>query len=382
MLFSDRTWRRIRRLRRRAWGVGLVVATGCLYWGGKLAWAHSVTSPTVVPANVPAWTMCATSAYQDWVVAAPAATPPDAWSDPELHQLEQTCSQCGAYPSGGDGMEFTLERPHWSYSSLDGVTFQDMVAPPQSSGWDGKIPVWALATPQGINEHLPLGLQIDPQVGTVEARIWPEQRRAEVAISLKESLTLPESGCSLEEAWKHLPNATSMGCLRREVADALFASRPGKLRRLLQGAQNWYGLAFNAEVTADQGRSLWNRIQDGWIPLGAWGDFVTDQVCAEGVTGDAVGTLFSVAMEADSGLKTGPWEGRKEQQAWVGAGRLHLRHQGALQRLDWLATQVNPYRVVLELTWTAEAETAEEVATMGPDLESVYTIHPNVIAGR
>ncbi|MBT9588047.1 hypothetical protein IV102_32220 [bacterium] len=348
--------------------------------------AHSRPPLTHLPENLPASVILASN---EWLPPTCAA---DALVDPRLHAQEETCNQQGIYPE--QLSDFELVGHNWSYSSLEGLQRSQREARPATPaqakelGWDGKTPVWGMFAPRGLKDMLPAGLSLSPEVRAVEGRLWPEQRRGQVVMHLSQDFTVsPDS--SLEEGWKHLPSAPVMGCLRKEVAGAIFRSRSGLMQRLLNPSEHWLAVSVDTELTASGLQSVWNRVQMGWVPMALWGDFSVSQIASSrdvGMSGDDKGTLYTVGLPPAVGTATRPWEGWQapgKPENWVGAGRLHWRVGESLRRVEWVA-QLEPGQVLVTFGWAEAAPTGEEgeVATMGPDLETLYTPRPNVIAGR
>jgi hypothetical protein len=346
-----------------------------------------------LPETLPVSVTYAEPAYQNWLPAASPAAAADALVDPRLHQQEESCNQYGVYPS--QQQDFCLSGPGWTYSSLEGLQCSGQTDAEhlsreraQELGWDGKAPVWGLFSPQGLSAYLPTGLSLSSEVRALEGRLWPQERRGQLVLHLVQDFTVSPDP-SLENTWKHLPSAALMGCLRKEVAQALFRSGSGLARRLLNPSDRWVGAAVDTELAAGELPSLWNRVQSGWIPMALWGDFAACLSASArdlGLSGDEQGTLYTVGLPAAAGTATRPWENWRppgKPEYWVGAGRLHWRGTDFLRRVEWVA-QLEPGQVVVTFTWSEAAPAAEEseVASMGPDLETLYTPHPNVIAGR
>lgn len=380
-LMSGKTARKLRKLRRRAWLVGLVLASGGLYWGARLALAHSRLPLRELPDTLPPCVSHASPDYQKWLPA-PVAT--DVLNDPVLHAQEESCNQQGVYEQGAD---LVLQGADWTYSSLEGLQrkpVEGVAHSPEKFGWDGRTPEWALLAPPTVRQWLPEGLELAHEVRAVEARLWPEQHQGQLVFCLRSECQLSEADESPEKAWKHLPSAPLMGCLRKEVAQSVFRVRCGPAGRLLNPAERWLAVSLGKELEAGDRLSLWSEFQRGWIPSALWGDFAVSQVASArnvGLTRDAEGTLYTLGLPAAGGTSTRPWESWG-QGDWVGAGRFHWKTTEALRRVEWVA-QLKPGEVVVSFRWNDAAPDAEsQVAVMGPDLETIYTFQPNVIAGR
>ncbi|MBN9419854.1 MAG: hypothetical protein J0I12_30645 [Candidatus Eremiobacteraeota bacterium] len=366
--------KKFRKLRRRAWLAGVAaMASGCVYWGSSLAWAHSRPPLTLLPQHMPEVVQRVAPGQESWIPSLLGA-PVDLLANPELHAQEENCNVAGFYADSTP--EFELKGPGWSYSSLEGMLAQasaPVQEDPKKFGYRGDAPVWMLVEAKRLAASLPAGIHLSPRVRAVESRMWPAQQRGEVMIHFTQALNLPTSKkmLSLEQVWKHLPSAPVMGCLRKEVADAVLANHG----RLTNGAEHWVGAALPVELRESQWNSLWNSIQSGWTPSALWVDFACSGVASGrdvALSHDDQGTLFAVGMEAMAGSSTVPGDG-------VGAGRF----QWESHRVEWTAS-VSEGQLLIAYHWSEspiEADTAE-VATMKPDLETLYTIRPNVLAGR
>jgi hypothetical protein len=418
MLLSSRNLRKLKRLRRRAWVAAMLLGfSGCAYLGGKLALAHTQPAP-VLPdtASLPHYTLCAQTAYADWLGEAAAgstvcvegrvaAQPVDALADPRLHAFEESCNDTGCYE--GEVEDFELQATAWKYSSLEGLTTQAAeagrsAAPVDESrtqqlkalGWDETVPLWALVTPHALQRFLPAELRIGSGVQAIEARLWPQQSRGQFSVALAQPLDISENKQSLADVWKQLPSARMMVCMRREVSAALCRAegdvwRVSLLRRLLLPSEHWVGLAVEQELSPTAVGENWERLHQGWLPTSCWGDYTADSVGSAqhvGVAARPGGTLFHVGMAAESGTHTVPWEGWQpagQPEDWVGAGRFDWRQGPSdVRRVEWVAQNAGT-RLVFHFRWSgAPVPDESEVATMGADEETLYTPNPNVIAGQ
>ncbi len=366
--------KKFRKLRRRAWLAGMAtMATGCVYWGSSFAWAHSRPPTKLLPEQMPEVVHHVAAGQEAWLPTL-AGNPVDLLANPELHAQEENCNVAGFYADSSP--EFELKGNGWSYSSLAGMESQTPASlsdDPKKYGYRGDAPVWMLVDAGRLAGCLPAGIRLSNRVRAVESRLWPQQQRGELMIHLKDGLSLPaaKNMLTLEQVWKHLPSAPVMGCLRKEAADAVL----GNCGRLTHGAEHWLGVALPVELHESQWNSLWNSIQAGWTPSALWVDFACAGVASGrdvALSHDDQGTLFAVGMEALAGSSTVPGDG-------VGAGRF----QWESHRVEWVAT-VSEGQLLISYHWSEspiESDTAE-VATMKPDLETLYTIHPNVLAGR
>lgn len=414
MLLTSKNLRKLKRLRRRAWMVGMVLGfSGCAYWGGQLAFAHTRPVPVLPnPSQLPAWTACAQPGFSGWLgLQEPGAvwlklqdTVPavDPLSDPRLHENEQACNDSGTF---GGGDEFELNGEGWNYSSLEGLSGQTQptpqTGPPDPEqlrplGWDGQVPVWALWSPRGLAELMPDGLRPGVPLQAVEARLWPQQSRGQISVVLDHPLELPKSDWKLEEAWKQLPSARFMFCMRKEVLSALCQAsgdgwRNSLVRRLLLPSEHWVGCALEQELSPQAVRENWSRVHQGWLPVGLWGDYSAQVGGAQNIALCSTdrGSLFTLGLPAQPGTSTGPWENWSkpdsggEEHHWLGAGRLDWRSAPTeLRRIEW-AAEAEQSRIVFHIHWSAPVAAEEnEVATMSPDVETIYTPRPNVIAGQ
>ena len=366
--------KKFRKLRRRAYLAGVAaMASGCVYWGSSLAWAHSRVPLSLLPEQMPEVAQRVAAGQEAWLPVL-ASEPIDLLANPELHAPGANCNVAGFYADSSQ--DFELKGDNWSYSSLEGMRSQTPAPAkedPKKYGYRGDAPVWMLVDARRLAPSLPAGIRLSSRVRAVESRMWPQQQRGEVMIHLKDGISLPDSKnmLTLEQVWKHLPSAPVMGCLRKEAADAVFENRG----RLTHGAEHWLGAALPVELHESQWNSLWSSIQSGWTPSALWVDFACAGVASGrdvALSCDDQGTLFAVGMEAVAGSSTVPGDG-------VGAGRF----QWESHRVEWVAT-VSEGQLLISYHWSEspiEADAAE-VATMKPDLETLYTIHPNVLAGR
>ncbi|MBX3167706.1 MAG: hypothetical protein KF760_09850 [Candidatus Eremiobacteraeota bacterium] len=366
--------KKFRKLRRRAWLAGVaVMASGCVYWGSSLAWAHSRPPLKLLPEQLPELVQQVAPGQEAWLPTLPGK-PVDLLANPELHAQEENCNVAGFYADSAP--EFELKGSNWNYSSLDGMQAQTPARiqdDPKKYGYRGDAPVWMLVQADRLAPCLPAGIRLSPRVRAVESRMWPEQQRGEVMIHFKAPLSLPTSKkmLTLEQVWKHLPSAPVMGCLRKEAAEAVLENRG----RLAHGAEHWLGAALPLELHESQWNSLWNSIQAGWTPSALWVDFASTGVASGrdvSLSCDEQGTLFAVGMEAVAGSSTVPGDG-------VGAGRF----QWESHRVEWVASLADG-QLLISYHWSESPSESDsvEVATMKPDLETLYSIHPNVLAGR
>ncbi|MFN8610192.1 MAG: hypothetical protein U0931_21805 [Vulcanimicrobiota bacterium] len=367
--------KKFRKLRRRVGLAGVVVmASGCVYWGSSLAWAGTRPQIPHLPEQLPEVVTRVKAGQEGWLPKLYPSRPHDYLANAELHAQEENCNVAGFYADSSAELE--MHGSDWNYSSLEGMQSQTEPSSsddPKKYGYNGDAPVWMMADASRVAANLPNGIRLSPQVRAIESRLWPEKQRGELVVHLREGLTVPNDKniLKLEEAWKHLPSAPVMGCLRKEVADAVLANRG----RLTNGADHWIGAALPGELDASQWNSLWNRIQQGWAPSALWVDFACSGVASGRdvcLSHDNQGSLFAVGMEAVAGSSTVPGDG-------VGAGRF----QWEGRRVEWVAS-LSQGQLLISYHWSEspiEADTTE-VATMKPDMESVYNIHPNVIAGR
>ena len=378
------TSKKLRKFRRRAWLAGIVVmASGCVYWGGSLAWAHSRPNTYLLPPEMPSLLSRAKAGLEDWVPVLPPSKPQDLLANPELHAQEENCNVAGFYADSAADID--LHGEGWKYSSLAGLE-AEVGAPrsddPKKYGYNGDAPVWMMVQADRLAVCLPEGLRFSPRVRALESRLWPSEQRGQLLVHLKDGLSVStdKKSVKLDQAWRHLPSAPVMGCLRREVVSALFAPGGGRISHLANSGEHWVGAALDSPLDESQWDSLWNRVQAGWAPSAVWVDFSANQVASArevAMSHDDVGTLYAVGMEAVAGSSTVPGEGTPGER--VGAGRF----QWASQRVEWLA-ELSQGQLLISYHWAEaplEAD-AVEVATMKADLESVYNIRPNVIAGR
>lgn len=418
MLLSSRNLRKLKRLRRRAWVAAMLLGfSGCAYFGGKLALAHTQPAP-ILPdtGTLPHYTLCAQPGYADWFGEVAAGTAVsvegrvqmrrvDPLADPRLHAYEEGCNDKGCY--AGELEDFELQEGAWKYSSLDGLAVQDATAgrsaaPVDDSraahlktlGWDETVPLWALVTPQALQGFLPAELRPGQGVQAVEARLWPQQSRGQFSVALAQPLEIPQNELNLTDVWKQLPSARVMVCLRREVSAALCQAdgevwRASLLRRLLLPSEHWVGLAVEQELSSTAVSENWERLHQGWLPTSCWADYPAESVGSAqhvGVAAGAAGTLFHLGMAPESGTHTVPWEGWQppgQPEEWVGAGRFDWRQGPSdVRRVEWVAQNAGT-RLVFHFRWSGVPVPDEgEVATMGADEETLYTPSPNVIAGQ
>lgn len=413
MHFSVKNLKKFRRLRRRAWVLGAVLLSGCALLGGRLAWAHTQPALPPLPAELPpALLVQQQQCRMGWTTSPPESVQ-DALANPILHAQEEVCNESGAYPSGE---EFEEAGSDWEYSSLEGLKRSPTASTPpnlpleeveagwpwvgkqhrvagkwvlEQLGWRPGLPMWSLCSPQSLQTLLPEGLALDRGVQAVEWKAWPQSGKAEVCFHLRNTLELaPDAG--LETAWKALPNAPFMACMRREVTARLLEMHPQQpALRWLLASERWGGLAYQSEFDSQQLPAQWGRLQKGWLPWAAWTDHPTTQVgpsASYQVLSDETGTLIASGIPCQGGASTRPWEsweGAIASEQRVGAGRMHLKHGDQSYRLEWLAG-LEGSKVLVQLRWTPyTTESGEqELATQGPDLEQLYTPRPNVIAGR
>lgn len=367
--------KKFRKLRRRVGLASIVVmASGCVYWGSSLAWASSRPQSSRLPEQLPEVVYSAKAGQECWLPSLQPVQPRDYLANAEIHAQEENCNLAGFYADSSADLE--MRGPDWSYSSLEGLQSQHDAyskEDPQKYGYKGDAPVWMMVDAKRLAPNLPAGIRLSSHVRAVESRLWPDKQRGEIVVHLREALSVAtdKKMLSLEQAWKHLPSAPVMGCLRKEVADAILANRG----RLTNSAEHWIGAAIPNELDASQWNSLWNRIQQGWTPSALWIDFACAGVASAqdvSLCHDEQGSLFAFGMEAVAGSSTVPGDG-------VGAGRF----QWEGRRVEWVAS-LTEGQVTIAYHWSEspiEADT-NEVATMKADLESVYNIRPNVIAGR
>lgn len=368
MLLSTKNLRKLRRLRRRLGLAGLVLIAGGACWSGGMALAHTRPAVDALPKNVPERVVCGEFPWPGRALGGE-----DLLNRPEIHGQEEACNAEGGYPSG---QEFEVSGPGWRYSSLDGLEVQpkDQNSPdPRSLGWDGKVPAWGLFSAREANRSMPFGLALGAGVRAVEARVWAQDRKGQCVIHLNQEPKVSEA-TPLPEVWRQLPSASVMGCLRREVAEMVFESQPGLARRLVSPAEHWFAGSVEAPELA---RSSWLDFQAGWLPQAVWGDYEVAGVSASRdvqVRSDKQGTLWTVGMADAGGTSIVP----EHSPDCVGLGRVH----GAGKRFEWRA-RLEGRQLIVDVNWSDLPVTQEsEVASMGPDLETLYTPRPNVIAGR
>ncbi len=371
MFFSGK---KFRKLRRRAWLASVAaMASGCVYWGSSLAWAHSRPPLKLLPEQLPEIAQRVLPGQEAWLPTL-VGKPVDLLANPELHAQEENCNVAGFYANSAP--DFDLKGEGWEYSSLDGMRSQapcSQVQDPKKYGYRGDAPVWMLVQADRLAPCLPAGIRLSSRVRALESRMWPEQQRGELMVHFKDSLTLPtnKNMLTLEQVWKHLPSAPVMGCLRKEAAEAVLENRG----RLAHSAEHWLGAAVPVELQAAQWNSLWASLQSGWTPSALWVDFASSGVASGrdvSLSHDDQGTLFAVGMDAVAGSSTVPGDG-------VGAGRF----QWETHRVEWVAT-ISEGQLLISYHWSESPIESEsvEVATMKPELETLYTIRPNVLAGR
>jgi hypothetical protein len=367
--------KKFRKLRRRLGMAGVVaMASGCVYWGSSLAWANTRPQIAHLPEQMPEVVTRVKPGHESWLPNLRPTQPHDYLANAELHAQEENCNVAGFYADSS--AELQMHGTDWRYSSLEGMQAEKgayTADDPKKYGYSGDAPVWMMVDAKRLSSNLPAGIRLSPQVRALESRLWPDKQCGELVVHLRDGLTLPadQKVLSLEQAWKHLPSAPVMGCLRKEVADAVLANRG----HLTNGAEHWIGAALAGELDSGQWNSLWNRVMQGWAPSALWVDFACSGVASGRdvcLSHDDQGSLFAVGMEGIAGSSTVPGEG-------VGAGRF----QWEGRRVEWVAGLAQG-QLLITYHWSEssiEADTTE-VATMKPDLESVYHIRPNVIAGR
>ncbi|MBS2037662.1 hypothetical protein JST97_21935 [bacterium] len=367
--------KKFRKLRRRLGLAGMVVmASGCVYWGSSLAWASNRPNISRLPEQLPEVVASVKPGQENWLPNLQPAQPHDYLANGEIHAQEENCNLAGLYADSS--AELDMRGSDWTYSSLEGLQAKNQTYTkdePKNYGYSGDAPVWMMVDAKRLTPNLPAGIHLSPQVRAIESRLWPDKQRGEIVVHLHEGLSIPNDKkiMNLEEAWKHLPSAPLMGCLRKEVADAILANRG----RLTNGAEHWIGAALPTELDTSQWNSLWNRVMQGWTPSAVWVDFACSGVASArdvSLSHDDRGSLFAVGMEAVAGSSTVPGDG-------VGAGRF----QWESRRVEWVAS-ISQGQLLISYHWMESPIEGEsnEVATMKPDLESVYNIRPNVIAGR
>lgn len=406
MILSSRTVRKLKRLRRRAWVLALVLGSGCAYVGGRLALAHSrPVQPLPDIAAMPAWAASAQTGYAPWLqqgalsdqplTLVASATPADAWSDPRIHQAEEKAAR-----EEGTA-EYSLQGSDWSYSSLDGVQRAAAAAAAPTAealaamGCDGSAPVWASMLPAALATRLPEGVAPGADLVACQARLWPQRQAGELAFWLKQPIAPQEEGQpTLADMWKQLPAGRTAFCLRRSALAAVLqgygpAWSQSVIRKLLLPADQWVGLSTEAEVDADSMQQGWNRLQMGWTPMSLFSDQAVAGVATSqtyGMSSSKQGTVFRVGCEGAAGPSTAPWEGWQlpgQPQEWLGAGRFAWKHGDTTQRVEWVAVN-GGHGIDVHFRWKPEAQSDKEfeVASQLPDEETIYHPKPNVIAGQ
>lgn len=399
----------------------ILLVAGGAYFGGRLALAHSRPAQALDASQLPEVVVCGHKDLRAWIPGAgvtvladsphvfkadfPAPTLRDPLSDPQLHAFEESCNQNGVYPSSQDhGLDFQLQLGGVLYSSLEGIQ-QAEVTPAQGHdysqadlqkwGWRSDLPLWAMVKPARVRELLPSGFDWSDQVRALEARLWPGEKRGQIVFHMDQLQSAPSKNSSqldLAAAWKQLPAGKSMTCIRKELFPRLCkktsSSSNHLAQRVLASADNWVGLSCNEEMGRDGLQKTWDLMGRGWIPMALWSDFSVEQVRSSQffeMQTNEFGTLFSLGVNPTQGTATAPWENWDCEPAeeWSGAGHFEVSQADGLSRVEWVA-RCQDYQVIFDFHWSAASSLArhQEVETMGPDLETIYTPHPNVIAGR
>jgi len=404
----------------------ILLVAGGAYCGGRLALAHSRPPQVVDTTILPEAIVCAHKDLRAWIpgtgVTVLADSPyifkanflatelSDPLSDPQLHAFEESCNQNGVYPSQQDGgLEFELKIGDTNlYSSLNGVQRLEAPASPvpdysqaelQKLGWQGDVPLWVLLKPAALRGFLPSGLEWSDQVKALEAKLWPSEQRGQFVFHMDAQFVPPVASTQLDlaTAWKQLPAARSMMCLRKEFLSALLCRKPSTqslqspghmAQRILASADHWVGLSLGQELHPETMQKTWEQMGKGWIPMALWSDFPVQQASSSQyfeVQTNQFGTLFSLGVNPTPGTATAPWESRDDESAkdWSGAGHFEMPLADGTRRVEWVA-HCQDRQLIFEFQWSPAASLAahQEIETMGPDLETLYTPHPNVIAGR
>lgn len=414
--------RKLRRLRGRAYAMVILLVAGGAYCGGQLAMAHS--RPAQVPdvSELPESIVCSHKDLRDWIPGTGVTVLPDTQyvfkadlradtardplSDPQLHALEESCNQNGIYPSSQEGgLEFQLQIGDVLYSSLDGVQSTEApsaTGPDYSSkdlqkwGWSGDLPLWAMVKPATVSKMLPAGVAWSDQVQALETKFWPEEKRGQIVVHMDGQFSPPSTDSSsldLAAVWKQLPAGKSMMCLRKELLGSLWNRDPQVssnhlAQRVLASADHWVGLSCNAEVDPGGLQKTWELMGRGWIPMALWSDFSVQQIRSSQhfeMQSNEFGTLFSLGVNPTQGTAGAPWERWADEAAtdWLGAGHFEVSQVDGRNRVEWVA-RCQGSHLTVDFHWSAAPPLVvhQEVETMGPDLETLYTPHPNVIAGR
>lgn len=392
---------------------------GGVYFGGRLAEAHTRLVPDLSAASLEGWVVCGQAEQvEEWFGSSGYALvdsetprhflqgpvfkpgPRDPASSPELHALEESCSQSGSYPEGLD-VELTLSSGH-RYSTLHGLEAAASPAPQVTSaelkslGWSVEDSLWAFCRPESLAASLPQGVSWSEDLAGLELRLLPQQQSGQVVLHFASQAPLSASqDLDLEKVWRELPAGATQFCIRKDVLQRVWQLAPEvaashKGVRILRTAEDWLGMSSQQEWSASQLTGLWNQFGQGWLPVSLWSDFRPKSVGGGqylALKEGEQGTLFGLGQVAEAGPSVGPWEGRELEkgQLWLGGGHFVWNSGTESRRVNWLLRQNSGAgRWVIDFHWEGSVgqKADSELATMGPDLESIYSPRPNVIAGR